>query len=458
MRDFKPHPYQETAQKYLLDNPSSALIMDMGLGKTITCLSTVEELFLNLETKGVLVVAPKLVATVTWPVEVESWNNTSWMQYQILHGRKKDEAFETPAHLYFVNYAGLFWLMEKMGSMKPEEWPFDSIIWDESSRMKSHKSKRFKLFKKFVRHFKRKILLTGTPSPQGLLDLWSQYYLLDCGQRLGTGFTHYRNRYFYPVDFQQRKWEPLEHSKKTIYEKVEDITLRISREDNLDLPGADIVDHFLKLPRDIRKTYDEFEKQMFAEIDDEGTEIEAQTASVLSGRCHQLAGGAIYVDEEKNWQIVHEEKINALRSIYDKSSGPLLVAYSFQHEKERILEEFPKAEFFNAKMDAQDIVKRWNAGKIKMLVAHPKSAGHGLNLQYGSHEMCWFTMTWSLEEYLQMNKRIDRQGQTKRCSIHRLIVEKTVEIALAAALERKEAGQQDFMNALKMYNKNRGLL
>ena len=458
MKDYIPRKYQETAQQFLLDNPSSALIMDMGLGKTAVCLHTIQELFYNLETKGALIVAPKLVATVTWPVEVESWNSTSWMKYEILHGRKKDETFEKPAHLYFVNYSGLMWLIEKLDALPESRWPFDTVIWDESSRMKSASSQRFKKFKKLVRKFKRRVLLTGTPSAQGLQDLWSQYYLLDCGQRLGTAYKHYRNRYFYPVDFLQRKWEPLESSKKIIYEKVEDITLRVSREDNLDLPGADIIDVFLKMPKDARKIYDEFEKQMFAEIDDEGTEIEAPTASVLSGRCHQLAGGAIYVTEDRTWQIVHEAKMDALRSIYAKSKGPLLVAYAFQHEKDRILAEFPEAKFFNSKVDPKEIVADWNAGKIKMLVCHPQSAGHGLNLQYGSHELCWFTLTWSLECYLQLNKRIDRQGQTKRCKIHRLIVEKTVEIALAAALERKEASQQDFMDALKMYNKNRGLL
>jgi len=460
MNKFIPHDYQKTGISFIKEHEGAAVVADMGLGKTAMCLHAARDLFLNLEIKGILVVAPLRVAVLTWPMEIENWEDTAWMSYSIVQGPKRLEALNTPADIYLINYENLLWLKDILAKIKPKDWPFDMIIWDELTRMKSPKAKRFKLFKKYVKFFSRRVGLTGTPTPQGYIDLWAQYYMLDSGFRLGTSFTRFKQRFFYAEDYQQYKWVLHDWAADKINKRIEDITIRIAEEGNLDLPPCTIEDIELKIPSHARDVYDELEAEMFTTLHD-GNDVEALSAASLTNKCHQVCGGALYTDSKKNeWTPLHDTKIKALKSLVKSLDEPVLVAYSFRHEAQRIMKAFPDAVQLKSglsKEKERDILDRWNRREIPMLVCHPASAGHGLNLQKGSRYAIWYSLSWSLEYYLQLNKRVHRQGQTRPVTIYRMIMQASTDCVVASCLERKECTQADFLQAIEVYNKNRNL-
>lgn len=451
----KLHPYQEEAKQFVLDHPEVLLFLDCGLGKSIISLMAIRELLHDAAVKGVLVVAPLRVARMTWPLEIQDWPETRWMTHEILHGDNKEIGFYKRAHIYLINYEGLTWLAKKLKRTKVENWPFEMVVWDESTKMKSYGSQRFTKWRSLIKKFARKIALTGTPSPNSLEDLWGQVFVVDEGKRLGTAFTRFQARFFEKADFQGYRYQVRsKECEKKIYSMIQDICLRLSSDDHLDLPPCteEIID--IKLPKKCRAQYEEFEAEMFLRLDNR-EEIEVFNTATLMGKCLQMAGGAVYYDEEKNWTEFHDEKVKAIKAIRKRHpKEPLLIAYAFRHEAARIKKAFPKAVFLKSGLSgAQEvkIQKDWNAGKISELVCHPASAGHGLNFQKGGCIAIHFTPNWSLELDHQFNCRINRQGQKRPTTIYRIIAEKTTDEVVLTTLERKSCGQKALLDALKQY-------
>jgi len=463
MDKFKPHPYQQEGIDFIMDKGSCALFFDMGLGKTVVCLKAIQKLFYEeAAIKGVLVVAPKRVMTLTWPLEIEKWDISQWVDYVIVHGKKKEQLLNTPAHIYLTNYESLTWLGEQLDQM--DEWPFDLIIFDEITKMKSHNSIRFKKFRYKANKIPYKIGLTGTPMPKNLLDLWAQFRMLDDGKRLGTSFTLFRRKYFYQDDYHGFKFSTTPENEKIIHKLISDITLRISEGDVLDVPPMNVEDIELDMPKRARKDYKILEREMFVELES-GDEVEVFNAAALSNKCMQFTGGAIYHPQEfteegkkikRTWMRIHEVKMDALKEVYNREEAPLLVAYSFRHEMERILKEYPEAQHMSShlsKKKERQLLDDWNNGEVQMLVCHPDSAGHGLNLQAGSNRALWFSMNWRLDLTMQLNKRLCRQGQTKPVTITRLIMQNTVDEVVATILENREENQESLFRALMRYKK-----
>jgi len=451
-----PHSYQLAAIDFIDDQPAAAIFGDCGIGKTIITLSAVSRLLTDFDIKGVLIVAPLRVARMTWPLEIEEWPEFDWMNYSLLHGPNKAERLKDNSQIFLINYEGLLWLETHLKKIKPQDWPFDMIVWDELTKMKSHTSTRFKKWKKFLRFFKRRVGLTGTPMSNGYIDLWAQFYALDIGESLGTTFTGYRNRFFEQADFMGFSFKPREGSEKIIRELIEPKTMRISAADNLDVPPLSFEDIDIKLPAEARKAYKILEKDLFVELD-KGAEVEAMNAAVLSNKCLQFAGGSVYIQEEtgEKWvKHIHDAKIDAMKKIRKAVKTPLLVAYSFKHERDRLLKAFPEAVVLKSgysQSEELDILRRWNAGGISMLICHPASAGHGLNLQKGCHVGVWFSLNWSLELYQQLNARLHRQGQKSPVTYYRLLASETIDEAVATALERKDDSQAGLLKALNKY-------
>ncbi len=479
---MKLHEYQQNAIQFIEERPACALFADMGLGKTVMCLEALNGLFRNWEIKGVLIVAPKRVMNLTWPIEINNYSPCSWMSYQILHGPNKLQNLKTPAHLYLINYEGLLWLSEQIDPIPTEEWPFDTIIYDETTKMKNPSSQRFKGktvveyitqgegepprlrnrrirgFKHLSQKFKRRIGLTGTPTPKSMLDLWSQMYLLDGGQRLDTAYTRYKKKYFYPTDYNGYNWEAKEGSTDQIQTAISDITLRISEKGNLSLPPVSIEDVELALPPKYRKQYDVLEKHMFLQLDT-GGKIDVKFMAALSNKCLQYTGGNVYTTLEGDWERVHDVKLKALKTIYEEEDSPLLIAYNYLPEAKRIKELFPEAEILSSKLSAKrerEIQAQWDRRELPILICHPASAGHGLNLQKGGHRAVWYTLNWSLEYYLQLNKRLHRQGQKNPVTIYRLIMTDTIDEVVSATLENKQTNQQYLLDALERYKQMKG--
>lgn len=461
MKYLQPHDYQQEAIDFITSREGSMLMLDCGLGKTAISLMAMRELISDMAIKGVLVVAPLRPARMTWPLEIMEWEQTHWMPWTLVHGSKKrrERRLWGPEKLfYLINYEGLSWLSKEL-KMKPrEEWPFDAIVWDESTKMKSPTSKRFKAWKDLIYHFKYRVGLTGTPSPKSLMDLWSQIYCVDNGLSLGQSFYRFRGRFFRKADYFGHKYELVKGGDKTIHNLIKDVCLRMSAEDHLDIPPCTITDVDVQL-NSYSKQYQELEKDLWTQLDS-GESVGALSVAAALGKCRQYVGGAVYLPDElgaptQEWVEIHQEKVNALKKLVKEHEGePMLVAYGFTHEKERLCAAFPQMEFLGGGMSAeeeQDLQERWNRGEVPLLGCHPASAGHGLNFQYGGRIAVWFTMDWSLELYQQFNKRIDRQGQTKSTTIYRLVMQDTVDEVVATALERKDGSQKALLNAMQRY-------
>lgn len=441
---FKPHSYQEFAIQKILELPALALFLDMGLGKTICSLTAVTELLWDyFSVSKVLIIAPKKVAESTWDSEIAKWESTKNLKISKILGNasERKKALAANANVYVVNRENVVWLMETL-NWRPTM--FDMLIIDESSSFKNHQAKRFKALRKVRPYFSKVVELTGTPRSNSLMDLWAQIYLLDGGKRLGRTITEYRNRWFRPDKTNGHivySYVPKPGAEQEIYTAIRDITFSMSADDWLKLPQR--IDNVINVDmgKEARCRYEELERQLVLSLP-EG-EIMASTAAVLSNKLLQMANGAVY-DENEGVVNIHDEKLEALKEIVE-AGNPILVFYNYRHDRDRLLKWFP----FAAELKKPEDVANWNAGKIKMLVAHPASAGYGLNLQAGGSTIVWFGLTWSLEQYMQANARLYRQGQERAVIIHHLVAKGTMDELVMASLGRKQAGQEELLKAVK---------
>lgn len=441
--DFKLHDYQRVAMEWILDHEKCGLFLDMGMGKTVSSLTAVEVLRDDyLDIGKVLVIAPKRVAEDTWPSEVDKWAHLQDLTVSKILGppAERRRAIQADADVYIVSRDNVAWLVDEVKG----DWDFDTLIIDELSSFKNHASKRFKKLKTVTPYFKRVIGLTGTPAPNSYLDLWAQVYLLDRGERLGKNITTFRRTYFDGFSrgmYTEYKLKP--GAKEAIDEAISDICISMSAKDHLDLKDPMLIDVRVTMDGKEKKLYKTMERDAVLELGDDT--IAALSAAVVSNKLLQLANGAIY-DEDGKPHVVHGRKLDALEELREEAQGEnILVFYSFKSDYERIKERFPDA----VKLDGAETIRDWSAGKIKMLLAHPASAGHGLNLQEGGSIIIWYGLTWSLELYQQANARLHRQGQKNTVRIYRLLTEGTVDARVAEALEGKGIRQEELLEKLK---------
>ena len=446
--DFKPYDYQAYAIDKIIDNKRFGLFLDMGLGKTVSTLTAIEQLKYDyLDVDKVLVIAPKRVAEDTWAQEVEKWTHLTHLDVSLVLGtpKQREQALEKDADIYVTNKENTKWICERF----KKDWPFDMVVIDELSTFKNSDSQRFKILKKKWPLFDRFVGLTGTPAPKNIMDLWAQIYLIDGGERLGKFKTHFRQRYFYPthkVAEHTFNWELKDGAKDEIYKMISDVTVSMESKDYLKMPERVDTVKEAKLSKKERALYDELEQNMVIENDiDDDKDIVALNSASLSNKLLQMSNGAVYADDGSITHI-HDKKLELLDEIIEESQGqPILVMYNYKHDKERLLERYSFAET----LDSEDYMERWNNGDIQMLITHPASAGHGLNLQYGGSIMVWFGLTWNLEYYEQANARLYRQGQKKTTVIHHLLTENSIDQKVYDSLKNKKLGQNELMNAVK---------
>lgn len=445
--DFKPHNYQKTAIKHILDERKSALLLDMGLGKSISTLTALVELIDGFEVGKVLVIAPKLVATHTWPEEIRKWSHTRHLKYSVVAGNAKQRkmALMKRADIYIIGRDSVVWLTDLLGA---KNWDFDMLVIDELSSFKNSQSMRFKALRKVAPLCHRVVGLTGTPAPNSLEDLWSQLYLLDRGERLGQTLTRYREAYFRkkPNGF---GWEVRPGCEPFIHDRIKDICISMQAKDYLDLPKRIDITRKVTLTR--MDKYKEFVKEEVLKLEEGlGGEITPMSAGALYNKLLQFCNGAVY-DENKKAHVVDETKLMAIREMVEELQGqPCLIFYQFQSDIPRLLKNIPGAEVLD-KADGPGTLLRWNEGKIPVLLLHAASAGHGLNMQHGGHHMFWFGLPWALELYQQAVARLDRQGQTKPVVNVRLICDGTVEELVDARLGSKAMTQGELIEALKKH-------
>lgn len=448
--EYKPHKYQEYATKRIIQDPYIGLFLEMGLGKTVATLTAID-LLLNdyFEVNKVLVIAPLRVADDTWPREVQKWDHLQHLRISKILGsvEQRRRALRAEADIYIINRENVAWLVRELGS----DWFFDMVVIDELSSFKNHQSQRFRALRRVRPFIKRLVGLTGTPAPNGLIDLWPQIYLLDQGERLGKTITAYRDRYFVPGKRSGHivyEWKQKEEAERRIYEAIADITVSMKAEDWLDLPLKIERTVPVKLSEKTWALYRKLERDLLLEYED--ADVVASTAAVLSNKLLQLASGAVY-DEMRGVKKIHDEKLDALEDIVEAANGkPVLVFYNYQHSLERIQDRFPEAKTLRKGKAGSEDIAAWNNDEIPILLLHPKSAGHGLNLQESSCQtVVWFDQVWSLEEYMQANARVHRQGQTKNIVVLRLVAEGTLDEDVVEAIERKNTTQEALMQAIK---------
>lgn len=449
--EFIPHEYQRHCLQRIIDTKKIGLYIDMGLGKTVTTLTAIKELkYERLQVRKILVIAPKKVAESTWSKEKDKWDHTKMLRVSKVLGStaKRIQALNTPADLYIINRENVVWLVDYYRNA----WPFDMVVIDESSSFKNHKSKRFKALASISGKITRLVELTGTPSPNGLEDLWAQVYLLDGGERLEKRYTQFRERYFNPGDRGQNiiyNYKPKLGSEQAILDKISDICISMKSEDYLQLP--DLIEDVIHVELDpkARKAYDDLERQMVLALPEEEDEISVTSAAALSNKLLQLANGAVY-DEGHSVHSVHDCKIEAFMELVESLNGkPALVFYNFQHDKDRIKAALEKTGLRVRELKTPQDENDWNAGQIDILLAHPASCAYGLNLQQGGNHVIWFGLTWNYELYSQANKRLHRQGQTEKVIIHHLVCSGTRDEDVMEAISRKDDVQNWVMESLK---------
>ena len=441
---YKPHPYQEYAEQFIVDHDGAGLFLDMGLGKTVTTLSAIRQLRWDID--RVLVIAPKRPAIDTWPEELKKWEHLSDLDYAVAVGSaaQRDAALKQRAFITIINRENVKWLVDRYGKKR---WPFDCVVIDELSSFKSSKSQRFRALKRIRPFVKRVIGLTGTPAANGYMDLWAEAYLLDGGQALGRTLTGYRDRYFTPGRRNGMviyDWNLRPGAREQIHKRLEPISVSMKAEDYLDLPEMRSIEKTVSLSDAALKKYRQMERDLLLEVD--GETIDAVNAAALTTKLLQISSGAAY-DEDGRVVRIHDEKLEALDELVEAAGDEnLLVFYAYRHELDRIRERYPEAVDIREK----DAIRRWKAGKIKMLLAHPASAGHGLNLQSGGHIAVWYSLTTSLELYQQACKRLHRQGQAKPVINYILLSRGTYdEVVYRSILQSKEKEQNAVLTALK---------
>lgn len=417
----------------------------MGLGKTVITLTALQALLKNQLAHRVLVIAPKRVALTTWPQELAKWDHLAGLDAINITGTPTQRATlaNTPTQIHIINRELVPWLVTHHGT----DWPYDTVVIDELSSFKNASSKRNRALCRVRPHINRIIGLTGTPTSTGLLDLFGQYKLID-PSIFGTRITTYRERYFQPTTYVYGRpvgWEPRQGAQDAIYEAIRPVTISMTAEDYLDVPEAIFVNHAVVIPPKARATYDTLKRDLVTHINTET--IDASSAATLAGKLLQLSAGAIYTDPTSaEWVDVHDAKLDGLEDLVEAANGqPLLVAYWYTHDLARIKDRFPNARLLDTAQDFED----WNKGLIPIGLIHPASAGHGLNLQAGGHLLVWFTLTWSLELYQQLNARLHRQGQTHPVTITHLVAEDTIDARVLASLGRKDSTQAALVDAVK---------
>ena len=448
---YVPHDYQKYAIDFIEQKPISALLLDMGLGKTSITLTAINNLlFDSFEVHKVLVIAPLRVARDTWKNEIAKWEHLKDLIVSVAVGSELDRlrALKTKADIYIINRENIQWLVEKSGV----KFDFDMIVIDELSSFKSGKSKRFQNLLKVRPLAKRIVGLTGTPTSNGLMDLWAQFRILDFGKRLGRFITHYRNDYFMPDRRNGAivySYKPLPFAEETIYDKLSDITISMKAKDYLNMPDLITTEYEVFLSEDEKDKYNELKNEFVLDIDED--DITVSNAAVLSNKLSQLANGAIYTDELKNVVEVHNRKLEALEDIIESANGkPLLVAYWFKHDYTRIKKLLDSLGVTYASLDSSESINKWNNKELEVGLIHPASAGHGLNLQEGGSTLVWFGLTWSLELYQQTNARLWRQGQNdSTVVIEHIITKGTIDEDIMKALSRKDKTQEALINAVK---------
>ena len=441
---YKAHEYQEYATKFIEDNEESAVFLECGLGKSVITLTAIKNLMARGEVNRVLVVAPLRVGKTTWPEEIGKWDHLTGLTYAVAIGNVAERlsALKAKADITIINRENVEWLIDKSGVA----FDYDMLVIDELSSFKSFKAKRFKALLKVRPNITRIVGLTGTPSSNGLMDLWAEFRLLDLGERLGRYITRYRLAYFTPDKRNAQvvfSYKPLPGAEERIYDKIDDITISMRAADYLKLPSLVMNSVIVEMGDKEKEIYDSLCDDMVVSLGN--NEIDAVNAASLSNKLLQMANGAVYGDEHSVHQI-HDEKLNALEDLIESANGkPVLVAYWFKHDLARIKAKFPFVR--EIKTDAD--IRAWNRGEIEVGIIHPASAGHGLNLQTGGSTLIWFGLTWSLELYQQTNARLYRQGQQNTVVIHHIITKGTIDERVLKALEKKEKTQNSLIDAVK---------
>lgn len=437
------HDYQTRAVDFIIDKKRCGLFLEMGLGKTASTLTAIADLVGACIVRKVLVIAPLRVANSVWKQETQKWAHLKHLRVSVCTGNSKQRlaALQFDADVYVINRENVDWLVETV--RRP--WPFDMVVVDESSSFKNPGSQRFKAMRRILPDTEYMVLLTGTPSPNGLLDVWAQMYLIDFGMALGRTMTSYKQRFF-ESDYMGYKWSPREGSAQKIHGLMAPHVIHMSAKDYLDLPERIDLIETVSMKPGILDAYEKFEKSLLAELPN-GEMVEAMTAAVLANKLLQYANGGMYTDEVKNWAEVHTEKLDRLEEIIeDNPKENLLVAYNYQFDLERLTKRFPQARILDKK---QETIDAWNRGEIKLLLAHPASAGHGLNIQLGGSVIIWFGLNWSLELYQQFNARLHRQGQLNTVRVMHIVAEGTIDERVLSVLSLKDATQNALLKALK---------
>ncbi|MGL4516790.1 MAG: SNF2-related protein [Shewanella sp.] len=437
------HEYQERCVQFIKDTPKCALWIDLGMGKSISSLTALSDLNASFDIHKALIIAPLRVANTTWHKELKAWAHTRHLTYSICTGSEKERraALWADADVYIINRENVKWLVDLYG----KKWPFDMVVIDEASSFKSTSAQRWKALRKVLPYIDRLVELTATPASNGLMDLYAQTYLLDCGERLGRNMTAFKSRFF-ESDYMGYKFNPKEGAKEKIYGLLDDLCMTMKAEDYLQLPDRIDLVETVTLPSKVLAEYKVLEKEFIAEVN--GEELSAVNAATLANKLLQVANGAAYTDDLGNWHGLHDGKLDALAEIIEQNPGEnILVAYNYKSDLERITERFPQAVVLDKK---GELVHEWNAGKIPLMLAHPASAGHGLNLQHGGSVIVWFGLNWSLELYQQFNGRLHRQGQTKPVRVIHIVSDETIDRRVMLAIESKAATQDELLNFLKI--------
>lgn len=447
---YKPHDYQKYAVRYIIEHPITALFLDCGLGKTSVTLTAINDLLFDyFEIRKVLVIAPIRVAQHSWPDEIRKWEHLQDLIFSVAVGTAEERkiALQKQADIYIINRENVQWLIEESGI----KLDFDMLIIDELSSFKNHQTKRFKALMKARPKVKRIVGLTGTPSSNGLMDLYAEFRLLDMGERLGRFIGQYRLQYFSPDKRNGMvvySYKPLPGAEDAIYEKISDITISMRAKEHLDMPELVNCEYVVQLSDSEKEKYTELKKELVLELPD--GEITAANSASLSNKLSQMANGAIYDDNGETVNI-HDRKLDALEDMIEAANGkPVLVAYWFKHDLERIQQHLKKLHIPHSTMDKPEIIRRWNKGEIPVALIHPASAGHGLNLQSGGNCLVWFGLTWSLELYQQTVARLWRQGQqSATVVIQHIITKGTVDERMMKVLQEKDETQSALLDAVK---------
>lgn len=448
---YIPHDYQTRAIDWCINKQRCGLFLPMGAGKTVITLTAVSKLKELGEANKVLIIAPVRVARTTWPAEIDKWDHTKHLTYTVIDGPEKNrlKALQNQSDIFIIGKEQVKWLVDTCGS----KWPFDTVIIDELSTFKNHQAQRFKALKKVAKKFKRFIGLTGTPAPRGIPDLWSQMFLIDAGTRLGKSIGSFRKTYLIPErsnGYIVYSWVVREGAQLEIEKKISDVVMSLDSSECVELPDINHINVPITLPKTVKKRYDNFKKDLVLELST--TDVSASNLGVLCGQLLQFTSGQIYThDPSLPVDTIHDEKIKALDDLLTSANGePVIIYYYYKHEKERIMSLLKSKKLKVSCLDDEKDVERWNNHELDVLLLHPASAGHGLNLQAGGSVLIWYTLSnFNLELYQQANARLYRQGQTDKVRVYHLLVNDSIDVDMMNALGQKEVTQSTLLEALK---------